>query len=235
MAPLQATRLSRLARRSEEQAAAAVQDDGLERCELCHELIAPQHRHLVAVESRELLCACRACTILFDSPAASAGRYKLVPDRRMRLAGFQLDDVQWEELRIPVEMAFFFHSTPAGRVVAFYPSPAGATESALELEAWRGIAAANPVLDELEADVEALLVNRAAGTRGHWIAPIDECYALVGLIRSGWQGLSGGTQVWEDLERFFADLERRARTASAQGRGTQTNAATAMGAGGREG
>ena len=26
----------------------------------------------------------------------------------------------WEELRIPVDMAFFFRSTPAGRVVAFY-------------------------------------------------------------------------------------------------------------------
>lgn len=235
MAPIQATRLSRLARRSEEQAAAAAQDDGLERCELCHELIAPEHRHLVAVDSRELLCACRACTILFDSPAASAGRYRLVPDRRLRLEGFQLDDVQWEELRIPVEMAFFFQSSSAGRVVAFYPSPAGATESALELDAWRGIAAANPVLDELEHDVEALLVNRAAGTRGHWIAPIDECYSLVGLIRSRWQGLSGGTEVWKELERFFADFERRARTASAQGRGAKANAATAIGAGGREG
>jgi hypothetical protein len=235
VAPLQATRLSRLARRSSEQAAAGAQGDGLERCELCHELIAPEHRHLVAVDSRELLCACRACTILFDNPAASAGRYKLIPERRLRLEAFQLDDAQWEELRIPVEMAFFFHSSPAGRVVAFYPSPAGATESALELEAWRGLAATNAVLDELEPDVEALLVNRAAGPRGHWIVPIDVCYALVGLIRGGWQGLSGGAQVWEDLERFFADLERRARTVSARSQTAQANAAAATSAGGREG
>jgi len=235
VAPVQATRLRRLARRSEEQAAAATQDDGIERCELCHEPIAAEHRHLVAVDSRELLCACRACTILFDSRAASAGRYKLVPDRRLRLEAFRLDDVQWEDLRIPVEMAFFFHSTSAGRVVAFYPSPAGATESALELDAWQGLAAANPVLDELEHDVEALLVNRAAGTRGHWIAPIDECYSLVGLIRSRWRGLSGGSEVWEELERFFVDFERRARSASAQGQAPEANAATAMSAGGREG
>jgi len=234
--PAQASRLRRLAGRSAEQAAAAAQDqdDGIERCELCHEPIAPEHRHLVAVDSRELLCACRACTILFDSRAASAGRYRLVPDRRLRLEGFQLDDAQWEGLCIPVDMAFFFHATPAGRVVAFYPSPAGATESTLELEAWRGIATANPVLDELENDVEALLVNRAAGTRGHWIVPIDECYSLVGLMRSGWQGLSGGTKVWKELESFFADLERRARSASARGQATQANAATAIGAGGRE-
>lgn len=232
--PAQASRLRRLAQRSEEQAAAAADDDGIERCELCNEPIAPEHRHLVAVESRELVCACRACVILFDSPAASAGRYRLVPDRRLRLEGFELDDARWEDLRIPVEMAFFFHSTPVERVVAFYPSPAGATESTLELDAWREIEAANPIVGELEADVEALLVNRTAATPGQWIVPIDECYSLVGLIRSGWRGLSGGTQVWEELERFFAGLDRRARTASARGQKAQDEAATAIGAGGRE-
>ena len=54
----------------------------------------------------------------------------------------------WDELHIPVEMAFFFTSSQTGRVAAFYPGPMGATESLLELRAWDALAAANPVLAE---------------------------------------------------------------------------------------
>jgi len=134
-----------------------------------------------------------------------------VPERRLRLERFELDDLAWEQLRIPVDMAFFFHSSPAERVMAFYPSPMGATESRLELDAWQDLAAANPVLDDLEPDVEALLVNRARGARSHWLVPIDECFALVGLIRTRWRGLTGGKEVWIEIDRFFEQLDRRAR------------------------
>ena len=111
-------------------------------------------------------------------------------------------------------MAFFFHSTAAGRVQAFYPSPMGPTESLLGLEAWAELERANPVLGTLAPDVEALLVNRARGARGHWIVPIDECYALVGLIRTHWRGFTGGAEVWEELARFFETLDRRAKPAT---------------------
>jgi len=206
---LASSRLGRLAQRS-----ATDREAALERCELCGEPIPPEHRHLLDLVGRELMCACRACSLLFDSRAAGAGHYRLVPDRRLRIADLDLDDAAWEELRVPVDMAFFFHSSPAGRVQAFYPGPMGATESLLGLEAWADLEAANPVLQTLEPDVEALLVNRARGARQQWIVPIDECYALVGLIRSHWRGLTGGKEVWVEIARFYEELDRRSRPAS---------------------
>jgi hypothetical protein len=98
-----------------------------------------------------------------------------------------------------------------GRVVPLYPSPAGATESLLGLEAWHELEEANPVLREMEPDVEALLVNRVGSTRDYYLVPIDRCYELVGLIRSGWRGLSGGTEVWKLVDGFFKDIEARAK------------------------
>jgi hypothetical protein len=183
-----------------------------ERCELCGEPIAPQHRHVLDLTNRELMCACRACSILFDSGAAGGGHYRLVPDRRLALADFRLDDVRWADLRIPVEMAFFFRNSEAGKVVAYYPSPAGPTESLLELDAWEELERANPQLRDLKPDVEALLVNRARGKRQHFVVPIEDCYRLVALIRTHWQGFSGGTEVWEEIDGFYDGLARQAKT-----------------------
>ena len=180
-----------------------------ERCDLCGEPVAPGHRHLVDVDSRRILCACRACTLLFERPGAGGGHLRLLPRRRRRLDEFALDDAHWARLRITVEMAFFFHSTPAGRTIALYPSPLGATESQLALEAWDDLVAANPLLHGLEPDVEALLVCRARGMREHWRVPIDDCYELVGLIRTHWRGFGGGEEVWRALARFFDDLPAR--------------------------
>ena len=125
-------------------------------------------------------------------------------------ADFRLTDAQWEDLHLPINLAFFFHSTRAGRVVAVYPSPAGGTESLLTLEAWQQLEEDNPVLREFEPDVEALLVNRLGPAREHYRAPIDACYRLVGLIRTSWRGLSGGAEVWQEISRFFADLNPNA-------------------------
>jgi len=118
---------------------------------------------------------------------------------------------------IPINMAFFFHSVPAGKVVALYPSPAGPTESLLMFESWEEIVAENAILKEMEPDVEALLVNRIKRMGGareqteaeYYVAPIDECYKLTGLIRAHWRGLSGGAEVWEKIEGFFAGLKER--------------------------
>jgi hypothetical protein len=202
------SRLQELAQRSRAQ-----REEVEEHCELCGEAIPSRHRHVLDLSSRDLRCACRPCSLLFDRGGAGGGHYKLVPERRLRLAGFELSEPLWEELRIPVDMAFFFHSSAAGRVVAFYPGPMGATESLLELSAWEAIAGANPVLADMEPDVEALLVNRARGAHDCWLVPIDDCYGLVGLIRTRWRGLTGGKEVWEEIGRFFAALDRRSRTA----------------------
>ena len=167
------------------------------------------------VATREILCVCRPCAILFDSEAASEGRYRIVPDRLLNLADFEMPEAQWENLRVPVDMAFFFYNTPAGKVVAYYPSPMGPTESLLELDTWEDLESRNPVLRGMQRDVEALLVNRARGASEHFLVPIDECYKLVGLIRTRWRGFSGGREVWDDITRFFEDLGKRARTVTA--------------------
>jgi hypothetical protein len=208
------SRLQRLAQRPP-----AVPAEAAEHCELCGTAIPARHRHLLDLQDRELRCTCKACSLLFDRPAAGAGHYRLVPDRRWRLDGFELDDVLWEDLRLPVDLAFFFHDTAAERVSAFYPSPMGPTESLLRLEAWEALEQRNPVLHELAPDVEALLVYRVRGARRHFLVPIDECYALVGVIRTRWRGFTGGREAWAAIDAFFEDLDRRATAApSAAGR-----------------
>jgi Family of unknown function (DUF5947) len=116
---------------------------------------------------------------------------------------------------VPIEMAFFFKSSPQEKIIALYPSPAGPTESLLPLDTWSDIAQWNPVLAEMEADTTALLVNRVGRARGsspaeYYLVPIDECYKLVGLIRTHWRGLSGGTEVWRELSAFFGSLKKKA-------------------------
>jgi hypothetical protein len=186
-----ATGLMRLAR----PAPAAVS----EHCDLCGAAIGADHRHVLDIEAREVRCACRPCSILFDR---GDGRLRLIPDRRVRL-DLELSDALWEELRLPVDVAFFVDGQ------AFYPSPMGATESLLRLDAWRELVDANPILRTLEPAVEALLVNRVRGARQAWIVPIDECFALVGLIRTHWRGFTGGSEVWKELARFYERLDGR--------------------------
>jgi hypothetical protein len=203
---LSSPRLRRLAQRQTE-AAAELE----ERCELCGTPLPESHRHLLDLASRQLLCACRACSTLFDHRAAGGSHYRLVPDRRLRLDGFALSEQVWDELRIPVDMAFFFRNSAEDRVVAFYPGPMGATESHLSLSAWSEIETANPVLSTMQPDVEALLVNRVKGARRHWLVPIDDCYRLVAVIRLRWRGFTGGKDVWLQIDRFFETLDGRAR------------------------
>ena len=185
---------------------------GGERCELCSAEVATDHPHLIEPGRRKLVCACEACAILFSGMGT---KYKRVPKRVLALADFSLSDGQWESLMVPINMAFFYRSTPDERMVALYPSPAGATESLLPLETWKDIEDSNPVLREMEADVEALLVNRIAHARGvspaeYYLLPIDECFKLVGLIRANWRGLSGGAEVWKQIGEFFGGLKTRA-------------------------
>jgi hypothetical protein len=183
-----------------------------ERCELCGGALPAQHRHVADLEKQSLLCACRACAILLGRPGAGGAHFRLVPERAVLLDRFRLSDEQWAALQLPVELAFFFRSTPARRVVALYPSPLGATESQLALDSWEEIERDNPVLRELEPDVEALLVNRAHGACEYYLCPIDRCYELVSLIRTHWRGLAGGSEVWDEIAQFFERLRAQAET-----------------------
>jgi hypothetical protein len=179
-------------------------DEEVEVCELCAAPLSPAHQHLLEVEKRRVTCACEPCAILFDGNARQ--RFRRIPRDVHRLQGFVMDDQEWDSLLIPINLAFFVHSSTAGRVIAQYPSPGGAMESSLDLEYWNSIVERNPVLKKFESDVEALLVNRLSGPPQYYRAPIDQCFRLVGLIRRHWRGLSGGSEVWQEIDRFFGEL-----------------------------
>jgi hypothetical protein len=178
-----------------------------ERCELCDAVLAADHSHLVERSTRQLVCACEACALLFDSQVTR--KYRRVPRRVDYLSQLRLPDSTWEELNLPIDLAFFLHSTTAGRVLALYPSPAGALEAVVSAEAWEKVVEDNPNLRDLTPDVEALLVNRVGGQRLYFRTGIDHCYHLVGLIRTHWRGLSGGPEVWEAVGRFFSELKEK--------------------------
>lgn len=180
----------------------------LERCELCSAALAQEHPHLVEPASRNILCACDPCAMLFDGPAR--GKYRRVSRSVRLLAAFRMTDAQWESLLIPINMAFFFQSSISGGMTVLYPSPAGAVESLLSLEAWEEVVQDNPVLNHLQPDIEALLANRIGNRAEYYIAPIDRCYGLVGQIRLNWKGLSGGAEVWDGITRFFDALRSQA-------------------------
>ena len=183
-----------------------------ERCELCSLGLAPEHRHLLETASHKIVCACDPCALRFEN--VLEGRFKLIPRDVRSLPGFQLSDAQWDDLALPIDLAFLFRSTPVQRMMALYPGPAGATESLLSLTAWDSLVADNPPLAGMEPDVEALLLNRVGERRLYYLAPIDVCFELVGLMRTHWRGLSGGEEVWREIDAFFTRLEERARPLS---------------------
>ena len=184
-----------------------------EPCELCGSELFTEHAHLVEIACRKLLCVCDACAVLFSGQEGP--RYKRVPRRIRVLSNFRLTDAQWDGLMIPINMAFFFKDSAEGKMSVLYPSPAGATASLLALETWDEIVRENPALSNMDSDVEALLVNRVGYARGaapaeYYLLPIDECYKLVGIIRTHWRGFSGGTEVWQELGHFFSGLKNKA-------------------------
>jgi Family of unknown function (DUF5947) len=213
---LSSPRLQRLARRP-----APPIDAEPERCQLCAAPVGEEHRHLVSLQTREIMCACRPCSLLFDRDGAGGGQLRLIGDRRLKLEDFVLDETTWAALQIPVQIAFFFVNSVIGRVVALYPSPMGATESSLQLDAWQQVARRNPVLATMEPDVEALLVDRARGACRQWLVPIDDCYRLVALIRTRWRGLRGGAEVWTAIDDFLARIDSRSATTSSREHATK--------------
>jgi hypothetical protein len=180
-----------------------------ERCEMCANPIGEWHGHVVDIEHRGLMCTCRPCAMLFTQEGAAGGRYKTVPERYRYAANVPLAAATWDSIEIPVATAFFFQNSVLERTVAFYPSPAGATESLLSLEAWNDLLAALPEFADLRPDVEALLVYKGDSGFEFFAVPIDACYQLVGLVRMHWQGFDGGEQAWAEIHKFFAGLRER--------------------------
>jgi hypothetical protein len=182
-------------------------------CELCAEPISDEHGHLVDLNARNLMCACRGCYLLFVSEGAGGAHFRSVPDRYLAFPEFELSPGQWDSLQIPVSVAFFFLNSSLGRVAAFYPGPAGATESELPLDTWAEVVEANPALSTMQPDVEAFLVRSRANQGGTecYVVPIDACYELVGHLRKLWRGFDGGKEANAKLDSFFEDVKAKAR------------------------
>ncbi len=176
-----------------------------EHCDMCGLVIPEDHRHLLALVERRIICSCEPCWAM----RAGEGDYRPVGNRTLWLPDLDLPDELWAGFQIPIGLAFFMHSTVTDCVVAMYPSPAGATESELHFESWAQMCRLNPVLDALESDIEGLIVNRLSDPPVYAVAPIDRCYALTGAIKATWEGISGGSGVDHAVTRFFAELEAK--------------------------
>jgi hypothetical protein len=186
----------------------------VEGCELCGMPIPSRHGHILEPAARRVFCVCLICGEAVTGRADR--RYHRIPEQAEALSDFRMSNAEWHGLGLPIDMAFLYRSTPEGRPVALYPGPLGAAEALVGEENWRGLTAANPVLAGFEPDVETLLIDRLKGRRAYYRVPIDRCYALVGVIRTHWQGMSGGDAVWQAIDDFLAALvdPRAARAGS---------------------
>lgn len=184
-----------------------VVDDGrVERCEICAAVLDRVHRHIMDLSARRILCACDSCARDSCARASAAGGvFRAIAPKTIALADFTLPDALWERMQIPIDLAFLLESGEDRRPLAVYPSPAGGIESVLSEDAWSALAAANPILFDMTPDVEALLVDRR-DRRRYFRVSIDRCYALTGLMRARWEGLSGGPALWDEVERFIVSL-----------------------------
>jgi Family of unknown function (DUF5947) len=216
-----------------------------EACEFCAVGIPAHHDHVANLDGPTLMCSCRACYLLFTRPGAGQaagagqapqagqasgtapaarpgpGRYRSVPDRYRSDAARPLSAADWDALEIPVGLAFFLRRSDSQDTTrAFYPSPAGVTESQLNLEAWARVAAQHPLLEAAEPDVEAILISRGPADLGGqagaeaFLVPIDVCYELAGRMRLLWHGFDGGAEARDSIADFLARVRERSRDIS---------------------
>jgi hypothetical protein len=177
-----------------------------ENCDVCGTPIAHDHRHLLQLSERRILCACEVCL----AEKSAEAEYRPVGHRVTWLDDLQMADEMWARLGIPIALAFFTQNGDTGETVAFYPSPAGSTECELDLDAWRDLVEANPKLREIEPDAEAFIVNRMSDPPQYVIVPIDRCYEMVGAVKMAWEGISGGDEVDQAIAAFFQRLREGA-------------------------
>jgi Family of unknown function (DUF5947) len=189
-----------------------------ERCELCATDIPAEHGHVADTEAASLLCACRACYLLFTQQNKQT-RYRAVPDRYLADPARPMPLAVHDELGIPVGLAFFLRTTRSGGELAgFYPSPAGVTECQLDLQLWQRLEAGYPLLREPAEDVEAVLMTRTDDGLEYYLVPVDACYELAGRMRLLWRGFDGGAEATASIAAFLATVRQRARPFGAKPR-----------------
>jgi Family of unknown function (DUF5947) len=190
----------------------------LERCEMCAAPVPSVHSHVADLQGASLMCACRACYLLFTQRSAGRGRFLAVPDRYLVDPERVMTPAEWDQLEIPVGLAFFLRtSRDGGALTGFYPSPAGVTECRLDLQLWSRLVADYPLLGVPVDDVEAALISRDDHGVAYYLVPIDACYELAGRMRLHWRGFDGGDEGRASIAAFLADVQRRARPVSQEG------------------
>ena len=188
----------------------------IERCGLCRVVVSDEHTHLIELANREIVCSCGSCAVLFGQGAPDPD-YRRIPDRILYLSEFQLSDAIWESLLIPNGVAFFVNNSQRRSVIVLYPGPTGPTESLLTPASWKEMLDQNPVLQRMEPDTEALLVNRMGRRKEEYLVPIDQCYRLGEIVRQNWRGLAGGTEVCDAVNKFLVTLKDKATLAGEAG------------------
>ena len=178
---------------------------------MCAEPIPDEHSHVVNVETRNLMCTCRGCYLLFTTEGAAQGKYRVVPERYLTDPTFELTEADWQAMEIPVKIAFFFFNSTLGRIAAFYPSPGGATESLLPPDTWAEFMKGNQLFGALSPDVEAVIARGVDGEFECLLVPIDAAYEVVGLVRLHWKGFDGGEEAHAEIDAFFRRLRARAK------------------------
>jgi hypothetical protein len=167
----------------------------VERCELCGGPAGEEHPHVVDTEAAgpsSLACACRPCHLLLA--ASQGGRWRAVLDDWRAVDDVELPDV-------PVGVAFVVVDARRDRPVAYYPGPAGATQSELDV--------AVDALPALAPGTEALVVRDGEA----FVVPVSAAYALAGELRTTWEGLTGGDAPTRVLDAFVEQARSRTRAA----------------------
>jgi hypothetical protein len=178
----------------------------LAQCGSCGASVPAGHRHLFDSRHAGVICACRICSLLFHEGIAATKRYRVIPEKCLRIDGLGFDAMTWRTLEIPVQAAYFVYSSVSGKITAYYPSPHGSVESLIKMDAWRNLERANPVLMRLIPDVQALLVGGAGLASESWIVGINVCYRLVATVRSCWLQPDAKNAMQQSLGRFFESL-----------------------------
>lgn len=177
---------------------------------MCDAPVDERHGHVVDRHDHRLVCTCRACYLLFTGEW-NGGRFRAVPERYLFDPRHPITAAAWEQLQVPVGIAFFIRGMAGQEVVAFYPSPAGATECLLDLAAWNRLVTDVPLLAAAEPEVEAILVRRDDDGVQGYLVPVDVCYELVGAMRLNWRGFDGGAEAKASIGAFFDKIALQAR------------------------
>lgn len=176
-------------------------------CAFCQSSTAAHYRHLLDVPSRKILCACQQCASHVEPLEEN---FKLIPTTARRLSDFQMTDYQWDGLSLPINLAFFYRDNLSGEMAVVYPQPDGLVKDTLSNAQWAVLEEENPALAEMQADIEALLVNRVGFARDYFIAPVDQCHELADRLLLRWRQGPDGEQAWGEIHEFFTALRKEA-------------------------